>query len=179
MAWIERGNARCVLPPEWVTLGGRIQVGKDKIIPLTDWQQPATLEPDVIHRVFAGPYVAELLLSTKDGLTIAGPAREFLPRELRKPLALSSALTAAVFALWLLIFRAVNEVEAPYARLRARAERADRRSCPGDPSSLAPERSCPKRVAEREANRRKTRSDDRPGSGCRALEARRGVDEAA
>ncbi len=102
------------LPAEWLRLGGRLQLGQDKIGKLEDWSTPTRLERDTIYRVFAGPYVLEILV-TSGNLVIGLPRADFFPKELRKPFAISTAAVLLVFALWMVIFgRPETKVEEPY-----------------------------------------------------------------
>ena len=114
-----KGKETCVqLPAEWLRLGGRIQVGnqadKGRIAKLEDWAQPATLDRDTIYRVFAGPYVLEILISSGT-LVIGAPKADFFPKDLRKPFLVSTAAVLLIFALWMIVFgRPEAKIEEPY-----------------------------------------------------------------
>lgn len=119
-AWIQgsSGNASskmkgfAQIPRAWVGLGGRAEgAGPGK---LEDWASPVLLEANQISRIFAGPYVAEILLS-RGARAIAAAKADPFPRELRKPLAASLGSILLVFALWMLLFGTPQaEVEEPY-----------------------------------------------------------------
>jgi hypothetical protein len=115
MVWKEKKQYTVQLPEQWVALGGRIQVGKEKILNLADWRNPAQLERDIIYRVYAGPYVAEILITAGAPLVVSGDKLDLFPKELRKPMGISIAGVLAVFAIWMLVFgRGETKVEEPY-----------------------------------------------------------------
>ncbi|MBI3542722.1 MAG: hypothetical protein HY075_05540, partial [Deltaproteobacteria bacterium] len=117
VVWFKNKEAHARVPREWLVLGGRIQIGSGKdarIEKLDAWAVDTRLETGVVYRILAGPYALEILVS--EGALIIGGARPNpFPAELRKPFAVSTAVVAAVFALWMLLFgRPDAKVEEPY-----------------------------------------------------------------
>ena len=103
------------LPSHWRALKGRIQIGKQGIGQLTDWEKPVALEHDTIYRVYAGPYIAEILI-TKGRVVIGAGKIDLFPKDLRKPFGVSAGTVLVMMLLWLLLAsREEVKVEEPYS----------------------------------------------------------------
>lgn len=112
--WLKGKDAFAELPPEWLAMGGRIQIGKDKIEKLDAWASACKLERDTVYRVFAGPYLLEILIAEGE-FVIGAPSANPFPAELRKPFGVATMLVAATFATWMLLFgKPTTKVEEPY-----------------------------------------------------------------
>lgn len=114
MVWREGGQYKAQLPKEWINFGGRLRIGKGRVGKLSEWETPVSIEKNIIYRVFAGPYVLELLIAN-GAHRIAHPSLELLPKELRKPLIITFGLVIAILSLWTyLMSREPPKVEEPY-----------------------------------------------------------------
>ena len=104
-----------ILPKEWVVMGGRVQIGKDKIESLNDYLAPKELEIGQIYRFYAGRYLLEVLAS-EDGLLKTGLGRfEGIPKDLRKPLFVSSFVVSLLVGIsFLLSQKTETKIEEPY-----------------------------------------------------------------
>lgn len=112
--WAKGSHALAQLPPEWIKLGGKIQVGKTATLKLEDWATQVELEPNTVYRITAGIYGLEILVSSGEVL-IGRAVSRLLPEELKKPLGVASALVLGLFTFWMLVFgKPKANVEEPY-----------------------------------------------------------------
>lgn len=153
LVYAEGKTVYAQLPAEWISMKGRIQIGKDRIAQLADWAAPAQLERDTVYRVYAGSYIAEILI-TNGCAVIGAPKADLFPKELRKPFGISMGSVLLMFLVWMLIFgrkeEAVEEPYPVYARLQnipieklPEPEPSSDRSAGGGAGSQAQENTAP------------------------------------
>ncbi|HRK03043.1 MAG TPA: AgmX/PglI C-terminal domain-containing protein, partial [Oligoflexia bacterium] len=133
LAWKQGGKVLAQIPASWVSGGGRVQIGKKAIAKLEDWTSAQELETDTVYRIYHGRFIVEILAS--EGQYRIGAGRvDVLPKDLRKPLFVSSFVTMVIFFAWmLLVGKPEAEVEEPYS-LYARIQNVPIEKIPDAPS---------------------------------------------
>lgn len=114
LVYVQDKQVYAQLPSHWISLKGRVQIGSAGIAQLSEWEKPIALERDTVYRVYAGPYIAEILV-TNGRVVIGAGTLDLFPKELRKPFGVSAGAVVVIMLLWLLLFgREEVEIEEPY-----------------------------------------------------------------